>query len=563
MAQKQDNTDYQQELKKALAVIAAQNAIILQSQATIQQLQSLCQQQELTIQQLQSLCQQQELSIQQLQSLCQQQELSIQQLQSLCQQQELSIQQLQLQLLQVKKLVFGSRHEKFVSPDSSPVAPTLFDLPPIADLLESASTTVTYEKTSKKLRPNHPGRNGFPEHLRREDRVINPEGIDPCTATKLGEDTTETLAYKPAELFVKRVIRPKYLDAGHGGIVQALAPERSFERSHVDPSLIAQIIVEKFVDHLPLDRQIKRFARLGVTISDSTIGNWVAASAAFLKPLYESHKKLVLESGYLHADETVIKVLDHDKKNATHQGYYWVYQCNASKGVLFDYRTGRGREGPQSILHDYKGYLQTDGYIVYEEFDKHPQITVCNCMAHARRKFNEALPNDKVRAAYVMAEIQKLYAIERQIAENNMTGNEKLQYRKEHALPLLKDLGSWMQNTYTQVLPGSAIGKALAYSIQRWDRLSLYATTDFLHIDNNPVENSIRPVAVGRKNYLFAGSHAAAQRSAIFYSLLATCKNYNVNPVEWMHDVLTRIAGYPINKIHELLPQNWQANKTG
>jgi hypothetical protein len=184
-------------------------------------------------------------------------------------------------------------------------------------------------------------------------------------------------------------------------------------------------------------------------------------------------------------------------------------------------------------------------------------------MAHARRKFNEALPNDKVRAAHVMAEIQKLYAIERQIAENNMTGNEKLQYRKEHALPLLKDLGSWMQNTYTQVLPGSAIGKALAYSIQRWDRLSLYATTDFLHIDNNPVENSIRPVAVGRKNYLFAGSHAAAQRSAIFYSLLATCKNYNVNPVEWMHDVLTRIAGYPINKIHELLPQNWQANKTG
>lgn len=469
-------------------------------------------------------------------------------------------QDLELQLLQLKKLVFGSRHEKFVSPDG-PGAPTLFDLPPIADLMDSVTTTVTYEKTHKKLRPNHPGRNSFPEHLRREERIINPEGVDITWARRISEDVTETLAYIPAELFVKRVIRPKYLDVVTQNIYQALAPERSFERSHVDTSLIAQIIAEKFIDHLPLDRQIKRFARLGVTISDSTIGNWVAASAAFLKPLYEAHKKLVLSSGYLHADETVIKVLDSDKKNSTHQGYYWVYQCNASKLVLFDYRTGRGREGPQSILQDYKGYLQTDGYIVYEDFDKNPDIIVFNCMAHARRKFSEALPNDKLRAGHALAEIQKLYAIERHITENNITGNEKLQYRKEQALPLLKELGSWMQKNYAEVLPGSAIGKAIAYSLSRWDKLSLYASTDFLHIDNNPVENSIRPVAVGRKNYLFAGSHAAAQRSAIFYSLLATCKNYQVHPIVWLQDVLTRIAGYPINKIQELLPQNWTPNK--
>ena len=178
-----------------------------------------------------------------------------------------------------------------------------------------------------------------------------------------------------------------------------------------------------------------------------------------------------------------------------------------------------------------------------------------------RRKFSETLINDKLRAGHAIAEIQKLYAIERHITENNITGNEKLQYRKEHALPLLKELGSWMQKTYPEVLPGSAIGKAIAYSLSRWDKLSLYATADFLHIDNNPVENSIRPVAVGRKNYLFAGSHAAAQRSAIFYSLLATCKNYQVHPIAWLQDVLTRIAGYPINKIQELLPQNWTPNK--
>lgn len=519
MEQKNEDIDYKLELKKALSIIETQSSIILQSQATIQQLQLKNQQQEQTNQDL------------------------------------------RLQIAQLKKLVFGSRHEKFVAADAQ-LAPTLFDIPAITDLLDSTLTTVTYERTNKQSRPNHPGRNSFPENLRREESIINPEGIDPAVAKKIGESVTETLAYIPAELFVKKVIRPKYLDVATNSIHQALAPERSFERSNVDTSLIAQIIVEKFIDHLPLDRQLKRFARLGVTISDSTIGNWVTASAAFLKPLYEAHKQLVLASGYLHADETIIKVLDSDKKNATHQGYFWVYQCNANKLVLFDYRTGRGREGPQSILKDYKGYLQTDGYIVYEDFDNNPDIIVFNCMAHARRKFSEALINDRSRAEHVLTEIQKLYAIERQLTDNNLTGEKKLQYRKEQALPILKDLRAWMQKAYPEVLPSSAIGKAIFYSLSRWDKLSLYATTDFLHIDNNPVENSIRPVAVGRKNYLFAGSHAAAGRSAIFYSLLATCKNYNVNPTDWMQDILTRIAGYPINKIQELLPQNWKPTQS-
>lgn len=468
-------------------------------------------------------------------------------------------QDLAFQLARLQKLVFGSRHEKFIGADPQ-LAPTLFDIPVIPELLEP--TIVSYEKTAKQSRPNHPGRNSFPEKLRREETVINPTGLDLALVKRIGESVTETLAYVPAELYVKKVIRPKYLDAATNSIHQALAPERSFERSNVDPSLIAQIIVEKFVDHIPLDRQIKRFARLGYPISDSTIGNWVAAGAAYLKPLYEAHKQLVLASGYLHADETIIKVMDSDKKNAAHQGYFWVYQCNANKLVLFDYRTGRGREGPQSILKEYKGYLQTDGYIVYEDFDNNPDIIVFNCMAHARRKFSEALSNDKPRAEHVLAEIQKLYAIERYLTENNLTGNDKLQYRKDQAIPILEALGLWMKRAYTEVLPGSAIGKAIAYSLTRWDKLSLYATTDFLHLDNNPVENSIRPVAIGRKNYLFAGSHAAAQRSAIFYSLLATCRNYNVNPAEWMENVLTKIAGYPINKIQELLPQNWKSTQS-
>lgn len=481
---------------------------------------------------------------------------------SIIESQELTIQNLQLQLLQLKKLVYGSRHEKFLSATDQNV-PTLFDVSAMAEVITTSTTTVTYEKTNKQLQPNHKGRNSFPDTLRREEQILFPEGIDLSTAKKIGEDITETLAFMPCELFVKKVVRPKLLDAVTNRILQASAPERPFEKSNVDASLVAQIVIEKYMDHLPLYRQLKRYARLGVTISDSTMGDWLGAAANLMLPLYEAHRKLVIACNYLHADETTIKVLESERRGATHLGYYWVYQAHEKKLVLFDYQMGRGREGPQHILKNYQGYLQTDGYGVYDDFAKGPGITLLVCMAHARRKFNDALANNKSIASHVLEEVQKLYAIERHITDNEIKGEAKLQYRKENAVPLLKQLGAWMQGKYREVLPKSAIGIALAYSIKRWDKLSLYATTSELNIDNNPVENSIRPVAIGRKNYLFAGSHAAAQRAAIFYSLLTTCKNYQINPYDWLHDILNRIASHPINQITELLPQNWKPNNAG
>ena len=471
--------------------------------------------------------------------------------------QQFTIQNLQLQILQLKKLVYGSRHEKFLSAADQNM-PTLFEVLPIAEVITAGATTVTYEKTNKQLQPNHKGRNSFPDTLRREEQILYPEGIDLSTAKKIGEDITETLAFIPCELFVKKVVRPKLLDAVSNRILQAPAPDRPFEKSNVDASLVAQIVVEKYMDHLPLHRQSKRYARLGVTISDSTTGDWLATAANLIVPIYEAHRKLVIACNYLHADETTIKVLESERKGATHLGYYWVYQAHEKKLVLFDYQMGRGREGPQHILKNYQGYLQTDGYGIYDDFEKNPGIILLGCMAHARRKFNDALSNNKPVASHVLAEMQKLYAIERHITDNAIKGEAKLQYRKENAVPLLEQLETWMQDKYREVLPRSPIGMALGYSIKRWEKLSLYATTSELNIDNNPVENSIRPVAVGRKNYLFAGSHAAAQRAAIFYSLLTTCNNYHINPYEWLHDVLNRIASHPINRIAELLPQNWK-----
>jgi hypothetical protein len=235
-----------------------------------------------------------------------------------------------------------------------------------------------------------------------------------------------------------------------------------------------------------------------------------------------------------------------------------VYHNSHQKIVIFDYRKGRGREGPSEILKDFKGHLQTDGYQVYDDFGERHNITLLHCMAHARRKFSEALENDKVRSQYILQHMQQLYAIEQQARDSKMNFEEIYQLRQQQAVPILEHLGRWMKEAYTEVTPKSSIGTALSYSIERWQALSLYAANGMLRIDNNPVENSIRPVAIGRKNYLFAGSHEAAQESAMIYSLLGTCKLHNINPWEWLKDVLTRLPEHPINKIKELLPHNWK-----
>jgi hypothetical protein len=226
--------------------------------------------------------------------------------------------------------------------------------------------------------------------------------------------------------------------------------------------------------------------------------------------------------------------------------------------VVFDYRQGRGREGPAEILKNFTGHLQTDGYAVYDVFKDKEDITVMHCMAHARRMFFEAQANDHVRASYAMEQIQNLYTLEGKAKELGLNEAEILQLRIKESIPVLQSLGKWMKEQYLQTLPKSVIGKALGYSIERWNELMVYTTDGKLNIDNNPVENSIRPVALGRKNYLFAGSHEAAQRSAMLYSFMGTCKLNKINPAVWLTDVLKRINNHPINKITELLPQNWK-----
>ncbi len=469
--------------------------------------------------------------------------------------------QLKQQLDQLKKMIFGSRHERFVPTDINPSQLALdihAEQTAACNIAEAKKITYIKAATTVEQKPlTHPGRMKLPESLRREEIIIEPLA-DVSDCTKMGEEITEVLEWQPGELFVKKYVRIKYAKPQSSGVLIGELPARPLEKAMAGPGLLAQIIIDKYVDHLPLYRQMQRFERAGLKLPYSTIADWVSATCRLITPLYEALKTEVLKSNYLHADETPIKVLDKDKKGATHRGYYWVYQDSIKKTVFFDYQQGRGREGPAGILEDFRGYLQTDGYTVYENFDKRKEITLMHCMAHARRMFHDALENDAVRASYALEQIQKLYTIERICKEQSLNFAELTEIRQQKSVPILESLGKWMKEQYIQCTPKSAIGKALAYSIERWQRLSIYAGNGMLNIDNNPVENSIRPVALGRKNYLFAGSHEAAQRSAMLYSLLSTCKMNGIEPCNWLRNTLEKIAAHPINRISELLPNNKQ-----
>ena len=474
---------------------------------------------------------------------------------------QITVTSLQHQLSQLQKMIFGTKHERFVPTGINPSQLLLnIQAEPVAacSVVEAKKISYTKTKTSVENTPQvHPGRMKLPEHLRREEIIIEP-AEDITAAKKIGEEITEVLEYEPGELFVKKYVRNKYAKPSNTGVVIGELPSRPLEKAMAGSGLLSQIVIDKYVDHLPLHRQMQRFERNGVKLPYSTLTDWVSGTCKLIEPLYEALKKEVLQSTYLHADETPIKVLDKDKKGQTHRGYYWVYQNSIDKIVLFDYQQGRGREGPVNILQDFSGYLQTDGYNAYEIFDQRSGITLMHCMAHARRMFHEALDNDELRAGYAMSEIGKLYTIERSCKEQNLSFEEIKTVRQEKSVPLLDSLGEWMKQQYVQTIPKSTIGKALAYSIERWEKLSLYTKEGMLSIDNNPVENSIRPVAVGRKNYLFAGSHEAAQRSAMLYSLLGTCKMHSIEPYAWLREVLEKIADHPINKITELLPHRFK-----
>lgn len=464
------------------------------------------------------------------------------------------------ELAQLKKLVFGSKHERFI-PSAHPEQLQLELNLEKKETPEVTGRTITY--TREEIKPpkkESRSRMDLPAHLPREVHIIEPTE-DVSGMIKIGEEITEVLEIKPGYPYVMRFVRPKFVrtepQEGLPTVVIGQLPARIIDKGIAGPGTLAQVMIDKYVDHLPLYRQLERFKRMGVPINMSTIAGWTKRCCVELTPLYELLKKEMLKNGYLQVDETHINVLDKTKKGKTHLGYYWVYRSPDTGLVFFDYTPGRSARGPTGILTDFKGYLQTDGYEVYEQFGQRSDVIHVGCMAHARRKFTEALSNDEDRAKEALAQIQKLYALERTADMEGFSIDQRKEIREAQGIPILQALYEWMVEQYRQVPPRSAIGIALFYSLQRWEKLTQYVKNGRLKIDNNLVENAIRPVALGRKNYLFAGSHEAAQRGAMIYSLLSTCKAHQVNPYEWLRDVFTRLPDHPINRIEELLPQQW------
>jgi transposase len=472
---------------------------------------------------------------------------------------QLQLSQLSHQLQELQRLIFGSRHERFTGENNNPdqlhleLSAETIAAPGVMDTKQVTYTRHPIEDPQSKC---HPVRMKLPDHLPRKEVILEPQ-VDVSGLRRLGEEITEELDYEPGKLFVRRIIRPKYLSRDNQSFIIAPMVDRPLPKAIAGVGLLSQVILDKYLDHLPLNRQQERLKREGITIPYATLTDWVSSTAKLLAPLYEALKKEVIKTDYLHVDETPIKVLDKDKKGTTHRGFFWVYHNSLQDLVFLDYQMGRGREGPKAMLEGFQGHLQTDGYSAYDMFAHKENVTLFHCWAHARRKFFEARSNDAERAGYALGQIQLLYDIERRGKLQQFNQQQVYELRQREAVPILNALEAWMQKAYTEVLPKSAIGLALAYSVSRYKELVLYTSEGKLNIDNNPVERCLRGVAVGRKNYLFCGSHEAAQRSAMLYSLMGTCKLHGINPFIYLKDVLTRIAAYPVNRVSDLLPHHW------
>lgn len=456
------------------------------------------------------------------------------------------------QLAELKRLIFGVKSERYIAP--IPNQPTLFELPE-AEVVEPKQEEITYTRNKPESK-KRPLRCELPAHLPRVKEVIEPENISEG-AKKIGETITEILEYKPANIYVRQIIRPKYILSQNDEstkIAIAELPTLPIPKGNAGASLLAYIIVSKFVDHLPFYRIAKILKRQDVIIPESTIGGWFGASCNLLELLYEELKKQILSCDYLMADETPIPVLTKDKPGATHKGYHWVYYDPVNKRALFEYQRTRERAGPDNFLKNFIGYLQTDGYTAYNNLKNAAKIIALACMAHVRRKFEHALDSSPKLATEAMEMFKQLYNIESEAREKRLQPDEIKALRQKEAKPILKKMKEWLDDNITSTTPKSAIGIAIGYTLTLWPKLIRYIDDGKLHIDNNLIENSIRPVALGRKNYLFAGSHDAAQNAAIIYSLLATCKINNVEPYQWLKETLEKIPDCKTSELHTLLP---------
>ena len=461
------------------------------------------------------------------------------------------IRYLSFELEQLKRALFGSKSERFVS---STIAEQLELFATLErQLVELQEEQISYKRKKVKRKPK---RTKLPEHLERVVTILEPE-VDVSAMQKLGQAVQEKLAFVPAKLYVEKTVRPKYKDR-QGTFHIAELPPDPFPKSVASPSLAAHIAINKYVDHQPLYRQSKIWNRQSINLSRSTMCGIIRKGAELLTPLYQEMNSMAMNSNYLMADESSIPVLQKDHKHSKAiKGCILVKVAPQECITVMEYIQTKEKINLLSSLQSFKGHLQVDGNVSYEQLDKKQDVHLMHCMVHSRRYFEKALDYDRAKAQQMLTLIQQLYQIERSI--KGQTPENILRTRQTHAQPILDHIKKWLEEHFVLNDPPNPMQRAIRYMLKRWDGLTKYIEAGHLRPDNNLIENQIRPLALGRKNYLFAGSDRGAHHAAIFYSLFATCKMNQLNPFEWLQDVYSRISQHPINQIRHLVPtKNYQ-----
>ena len=467
--------------------------------------------------------------------------------------------------------IWGKSNERYIKED--PQQRCLdFDgldlLPEEEELATSARQEIEQYKTIRVLLKvkGHPVRKPLPESLPREECHISPDDLDLEKWTELQPEITEVLECNPERWYVRRIIRHKYALKDKSlevekQIITAPMPVLPIAKSYAGATLLADICINKYVNHLPFYRQIQMFQQQGISISAATINGWFQDVADLMRPTYFRLKDLVLSSDYVQCDETTIPIINNEKHKAI-KGYIWMIRAVMWDLVFFHYDQGsRAQKVALQLFKYYQGVLQTDGYIVYDIYENKKGVLPIGCWAHSRRYFMDSLKEDKARASYALEQIGLLYDVERRADQEQLSYEERSELRCRLSYPIMVVFEKWLVNEYPKVLPKGRIGQAIKYTYGIYHKLTRYHLDGRLKIDNNLAENAVRGIALGRRNWLFCGNHEAAENAAILYSMMGCCKASGVNFREWMIFFLNNVHNYDKDyskDLAELLPHNFK-----
>lgn len=472
----------------------------------------------------------------------------------------LEVESLKFQLLKLRRWRFGAQSEKL---DTEQLA--LWQTELESDIAATEDKIRAHDVDAKSSSPAKgiPRREKLPEWLPRIEHRHAPESCicKQCGSRliQIGEEISEQLDLIPAQFFVRQHIRPKLACRQCETLESPVLPNQPIDKGVPAPGLLAQVVISKYADHCPLHRQQNIYARLGVELSRSTMAGWIGQLEVLLEPVVDRMHEELIEERYLQADETPVPVLDPGN-GRTATGYLWAYRSgpwSERQAVVFDFQADRGKRWPIQFLKGFAGTLQVDGYAGYNEVMQSASVIEAACMAHVRRNFYDVHQATKSPLAqHALLEIGKLYEIEAQARD--LLAGERAVLRRAQAGPILDRFKAWLQQTLAQSPPRSALAKAAAYPLNRWLALTRYLDDAMINIDNNPVERTIRGVAIGRKNYLFCGSQGGGHRAALIYSLIESAKLNHLNVHDYFADVLRRLPDCRAKDLAVLLPYRWQ-----